>query len=238
MGDGVGVPTFGEHGHGDDAADGVAQAASLAHGVHYLTQQVLVGDVLAGLCVAGAFDNLTAETFDFIGRHASEVVVQRFAGFELFTVDQQRFRAAQRVAVFVMIGKQAQAAFDQLAASIFMRLLEARDVVVNQLGCRSVVADSDEAGRMGDFFFSSQRKGFFVVTVERFERGLQLRRQIERVQSLGLAATLLGHLGADVLPQDGTSMSVAVSLKGKFRQDHGFGQNKALKMALARVQYT
>ena len=34
MGDGIGVPAFGEHGHRDDAADGLAEAPFLADGVH------------------------------------------------------------------------------------------------------------------------------------------------------------------------------------------------------------
>ena len=46
VGDGVGVPAFGEHGDRDDAADRVAEPAVLADGVHDLAQQVLIGEVL------------------------------------------------------------------------------------------------------------------------------------------------------------------------------------------------
>ncbi len=38
MSDGVGVPTFGEHGHGHDAADAAPELPRLAHGVHHLAQ--------------------------------------------------------------------------------------------------------------------------------------------------------------------------------------------------------
>ncbi len=44
--DGVRIPAFREHGDGDDAADGAAELAVLADGVHDLAQQFLIGDVL------------------------------------------------------------------------------------------------------------------------------------------------------------------------------------------------
>ena len=105
------------------------------------------------------------------------------------------------IAVFVMVAEQGQAAFDQLAGAVCVRLLEAAYVVIHQLGCRRVVADNDEARRNGYFFFRPQRKGLFVVAVQGLKRGLQLRWQVQRVQAFSLATTLLGHLGADVFPQ-------------------------------------
>ena len=99
VGDGVGVPAFGEHRDRDDAADRAAELAGLADGVHDFAQQFLVGDVLACAGVAGALDDLAAEALDLVGGHAAEVVVERIAGFELLAVDQQRVRARQRVAV-------------------------------------------------------------------------------------------------------------------------------------------
>ena len=47
VGDGIGVPALGEHRDGDDAADGAAELAGLADGVHDLAEQFLVGDVFA-----------------------------------------------------------------------------------------------------------------------------------------------------------------------------------------------
>src|SRR6218665_1541343 len=67
MGHGVGVPALGQHGDGDHASDGVPQPARLAHGVHHLAQQVLVGDLLAGLGVPRSLDDFAAESVDLIG---------------------------------------------------------------------------------------------------------------------------------------------------------------------------
>ena len=46
-----------------------------------------------------------------------------------------------------------------------------------------------------------QLEGLLVVAVERFERRLQARGQLERVEFLALAAALLRHVLADVLPE-------------------------------------
>ena len=105
MGDGVGVPAFGEHGNRYHAADRVAEAAFLADGVHDFPQQILIGEVLGLTAVAGAFDDLTTETFDLVGGHGAEVVVQRIPGFELLAVDQERARAGKRVAVLIEISE-------------------------------------------------------------------------------------------------------------------------------------
>ena len=68
VGDGVGVPTFREHGDRDDAADRFAEPALLADGVHDLAEQFLIGDVFGLLAVAGALDDLAAEAVDLVGR--------------------------------------------------------------------------------------------------------------------------------------------------------------------------
>ena len=46
VGDGVGVPAFGEHGDRDDAADLFAELAFLADGVHDFAEEVLVLDAV------------------------------------------------------------------------------------------------------------------------------------------------------------------------------------------------
>ena len=148
VGDGVGVPAFGEHRDRDDAADGAAELAGLADGVHDLAQQFLVGDVLAGTRVAGALDDLAAEALDLVGGHAAEVVVERVAGFELLAVDQQRVRARQRVAGgLVEVAEQREAAVLQRGRAVLVLAMKAGDVVVDQLRDRGVLADDDEAGR-------------------------------------------------------------------------------------------
>ena len=146
--DGVGVPALGEHRDGDDAADGAAELAGLADGVHDLAQQFLVGDVVAGAGVAGALDDLAAEAFDLVGGHAAEVVVERVAGFELLAVDEQRVGARERVAGgLVEVAEQGEAAVLQRGRAVFVLPVEAGDEVVDQLRDGGVLADDDEAGR-------------------------------------------------------------------------------------------
>jgi len=110
VGDGVGVPAFGEHGDGYHAADGIAQAADLADGVHDLAQQRSIVQLFTGPKLIGEFaaalKNLAAKLRDLGACHDAEIFVQRLAGFELFTVDQQSARPAQGIAVLVMVAKQ------------------------------------------------------------------------------------------------------------------------------------
>src|SRR5258707_3172 len=110
MGDGVGVPPFGEHRDRDHAPGGTAKLSGLPHGVHDLAEQFLVSDVFAGTDIASALHNLTAKTLDLVGGHAAEIVVECIAGFELFAVDEQRVWAWERVARrFVEIAEQLEA---------------------------------------------------------------------------------------------------------------------------------
>ena len=108
MCDGVGVPAFGQHRDGDDAADRAAQAVFFADGVHHLAQQVLVADVVSQTAVAGAFDNLAAVLLDFVGRHLAEVGVQRLPRLQLLAVNQHRIRLREPVTILVVVAKQRQ----------------------------------------------------------------------------------------------------------------------------------
>ena len=108
---------------------------------------------------------------------APELVVQRFAGFELFAVDQQRARTGKRVAVLVEVPEERQATVFERGRSVLILPLKARDVVVNQLRCGGVVADDDEARRHPMPSSLPQRESLCIVTVERFQRRLQLRRE-------------------------------------------------------------
>ena len=148
MGDGVGIPAFGEHRDGDDAADRTAKLAGLADGVHDLAEQFLVGDVFAGTGIAGALDDLAAEALDLVGGHAAEVVVERIAGFELLAVDQQRVRARERIAVVSSkLRNSARRPFSSVVDAVLVLAMEAGDEVVDELRDGGVLADDDEAGR-------------------------------------------------------------------------------------------
>ena len=76
-----------------------------ADGVHDLAQEVLVGELLGGLAVAGALHDLAPELLDLPLRHLSEVVVERLARLELRAVDQERVRPRERVSVVVEVPK-------------------------------------------------------------------------------------------------------------------------------------
>ena len=85
MGDGVGIPTLGEHRDADHALDVFAELAGLAYGVHDLTEQIFVGQILRiATGEAGAVFGL--EFFDFPAGDLLEFVAHGFAGFELRTV--------------------------------------------------------------------------------------------------------------------------------------------------------
>ena len=170
MGDGVGVPAFGEHRDRDDAADGAAELAGLADGVHDLAEQFLIGDVLAGAGIAGALDDLAAEALDLVGGHAAEVVVERIAGFELLAVDEQRVRARQRIAGgLVEVAEQREAAVLQRGRAVLVLAVEAGDEVVDELRDGGVLADDDEAGRHLDALVFPELEGLLVVAVERLQ---------------------------------------------------------------------
>ena len=201
VGDGVRIPSLGEHGHRHHAADGFAQTARLADGVHRLAEQVLVGEVLGLATVAGALDDLAPKTIDLVGGHPPEILVEPLTALELLAVDEQCLRAGERVAMLVEVLEQRELALVRGGRTVLVLALEAGDVVVDQLGGRGVVADDDEAGRHGDLRLLPQFERLFVMTVERLERRLKPRRKGEGIETSGLAAPLLRHVLADVLPE-------------------------------------
>jgi hypothetical protein len=95
VGDGVGVPAFGQHGHGDDAADVGAQGIRLADGVDDFAQQVGIGQLVDAL-VRVALAVVALEAFDLRGEYFLEAVVDLAGVFEGIAVDQQRGRALLR----------------------------------------------------------------------------------------------------------------------------------------------
>ena len=91
---------------------------------------------------------------------------------------------------------------DQLAFVIVVaRTLPARNPLVHKLRGGSVVADDNEDRRHRDAHLLPKLVGLDVVAIERVERSLKLVWQFKRIEFAGLAAPLLRHLLADVLPQ-------------------------------------
>ena len=173
----------------------------LANGVHHLPEQVLIGKSLGLPPVAGAFDDLPAETLDLVCCHLAKVRVEQFPGLDLLAVDEQRVRTGQRDAAVVEVAEERQPALRKGRDAVLLLTVEPRDVVVNQLGRGRIVAHHDEARRNPDVCFLPETKDLLVVAVEGVQRGQQFGRQAQRVQGLGLAASPLGHLLPDMLPQ-------------------------------------
>ena len=65
MGDGVGVPPFGEHGNRDDAANVAAEPAFLADRIHDLPEDQHIVDLFRLDLLAAALDDLSPELFKF-----------------------------------------------------------------------------------------------------------------------------------------------------------------------------
>jgi hypothetical protein len=202
MGHRVRVPAFREHRDRDDTADGAAQLARLADGIHYLAKQFLVGDALGLPLVAGPLSDFAAEAVDFIRRHVAETGVERVACFELLAVDEQCIRSREWVAGrLVEVAEQGEAAVLQRRGPVFILAVEAGDEVVHQLGDGRVLADDDEAGRHPDALLFPELEGFLVVAVERLQGRLEPGGKLERVEFSPFAASLLRHVFADILPQ-------------------------------------
>ncbi len=199
VGDGVGVPAFGEHRDRDDTANGFAEAAFLADGVHGFAEEGVVGEVVGTVGVAGALHNVAAEAFDFVDSGGAEVVVEGVPGGELFTIDEEGVRTRKRAAVLIEVAEEGESAMDKRTIPVIA--MEAGDVVVDELGGGGVVAHHDEAGRDADGRIAPEVEGFFVVAVEGFEGGLEFDRNAKGVESFGFAPAFFWHFGADVVPE-------------------------------------
>lgn len=173
MGDGIGIPTFGEHGDGDNAADLSAQLAVLADRIHHLAQQLLVGDGIAGAGVTRPFDQVAAEAFDFFGGEVAEIFIERVLALQLFAVDQKRVGFGEWIAVVVEVAEEVEAARDEFGLVVLELAVEARDIIVDEFRDGGILADDDEAGGNRDTGLFPLAECFFVVPVERFHGGLE-----------------------------------------------------------------
>ena len=86
------------------------------------------------------------------------------------------------ISVPVEVPEELESPVHQRRRAVLVLPLEARDVVVDQLRGRGVVAHDDEARRDLDSGVLPQLEGSGVVAVERFECGLELDRDAQRVE--------------------------------------------------------
>ena len=199
--DGVGVPALRQHGNRNDAAGLAAEPPCPSDGVHRLAKQVLIGEGIRPAAVASAHDDLAAKAVYFVGGGGAESAVQGFAGFELPTVNEERARSAERIAVIVEIAEQREAAVLEGRGAVGILAEEAGNVVVDELRGRYVVADHDEAWRNLDAGFPPYFERLPVVSIESFERGLQFDGNAQRIERGGITALLFRHLLADMVPE-------------------------------------
>jgi hypothetical protein len=113
----------------------------------------------------------------------------------------QRVGARQRGAGRVEIAEQGQAPVHEHRRAVGLLLMKAGDEIEHELRDRRVLTDDDEAGRHVDAGVCPERERLLVVAVERIERRLQARRQLQRIERFAPAAPLLRHVATDVLPQ-------------------------------------
>ena len=99
VGDRVGIPTFGQHRYGNDAADLFPKPILLAYRVHHLAEKFRVRKI-PRLARTRTLILLALELLDLQRGHCPKIPVHRFAGLDLAAVDQQRIRAGKAVAVF------------------------------------------------------------------------------------------------------------------------------------------
>ena len=111
------------------------------------------------------------------------------------------FGRGERVAVLVEVAEEREAAVLEASSSRPRSRGEAGDEVVDELRDRRCSADDDEAGRHADARLLPELEGLLVVAVERLERGLELRRQAERVELAALPRPFFGIFLPDVLPE-------------------------------------
>ena len=82
MGHGVGVPALGEHRDADYTLDLLAETPGLAHRVHDLTKEVLLGDLL-GVALGEALTVLGFELVDLTSHQLLEFGRELLAGLDL-----------------------------------------------------------------------------------------------------------------------------------------------------------
>jgi hypothetical protein len=106
----------------------------LANGVHYLPQQVLLGDIVSSAGISRALHDIATKSVNLVRRHGAEVVVERVAGFELFAVDQKRVWAGQRVASgLIEITEESEPGVLERSRPVRIFAMESRYEIVHQL---------------------------------------------------------------------------------------------------------
>ena len=202
VGDGVGVPSLGQHGHGHHAANLLAEAAGTADRVHHLAQQCSFARFALRGAGALAGRELALELLDLWTCGFAESLVERVAGLDLAGVDQERARAGEPAALIVVVAEQLEMAGMEGRAFAFLGVaaLEAGDPLEHQLGDGGVLADHDEDRRHANPRALPALELACVMAVERGQPGPEHGRQVKGAE-LGGARGGLRQVLADMLPE-------------------------------------
>ena len=186
MGDGVGIPAFGEHAHTDHTADVLPKLARAPHGVDHFAQQVAVGQgIHRSIGVGHAV--LAFESLDFGCEDALERFVDLARMLQRVGVDQQSGGAPLAFAGDrVVVGKKLQRAESHLRAAVSAQSFVAGDELVDLFGHGGVAAHHDEHGWRAEQVLATLAllaQPFvigLVMGIKLLERLLEQRRQLRR----------------------------------------------------------
>ena len=153
------------------------------------------------MAVTCALNDFSAKTLNLVSGYLAEVSIQRITRFQLSAIDQQSARPRVRVAILVKVAKQLKTSVFKRCRAIFVFPFKAGNIVVNQLGSRSIVTNHNKARRHIDTSLLHKREGLFVVPVQSLQCCLQLYGQVQRIEISGPAPSSPGHAGADVFPE-------------------------------------
>lgn len=128
----VGIPPLGQHRDRDDATNLFAEPILLTDSVHDLAQERRIIDFAAGAQIArvlaAALQNIATKPLDLVSGHLAKILVERFAGFELRRIDQDRVGAGEPIPVLIVVTEEGKAAVFQGGRSVVILAVEAGDV--------------------------------------------------------------------------------------------------------------
>jgi hypothetical protein len=137
-------------------------SAGLADGVHDLAQQVLVGEVLRLLRIAGALDDLAPETLDLVRGHGGKLLSSASPDSSCsLSMSRVRGRGSGSPCSSLKLRKQRQAALVEAGGTVLLLAVEPGDEVVDQLGVAVLLQTTMKQGGTATFLLSCQRSKVF-----------------------------------------------------------------------------
>ncbi len=207
----VGVPAFGEHGHGHHTFDMFSQLARLAHRVHDFPQQVFIADFparKAGAVFIFKFLNLSrGNLFKFR--------IHGVAGFKLFAVNQNRVGTPAPSAV-PLIAENRQTPRHNPSGAVAEFFFPARDIVKYQFGNIGIIAYHNKnrrRERIGSAFrvLFPYLIVFHVIFIKTLQRALQNHREFGFAADCFFFSALFGQILTNPKPN--------IPIRGLFPRD-------------------